>query len=177
MPSFNNLSRPRRRDLLLRQKRRRESGGRRFRPLSGGPLGLWSMKHYTRDGHLTTTIGLPTLELWVRPHPPGQRVEDLVAEYGGGRMSPRSKSLHRPLARREKTSVKKDFPQHLPQNRRCPRCERRKPLDAFPPNRKRRDGRSSWCRECHNEAVQRWRAENPDRVEAYNRARRTLRTA
>jgi hypothetical protein len=35
-----------------------------------------------------------------------------------------------------------------------------------------RDGHSSWCRECHAAAVQRWRTENPEKGASYNLARR-----
>ncbi len=57
--------------------------------------------------------------------------------------------------------------------KRCRRCEAEKPLEGFPANPRMRDGRSSWCQGCHNKATARWRAANPDYVQAYNERRRT----
>jgi hypothetical protein len=54
----------------------------------------------------------------------------------------------------------------------CKRCGNAKPSSAFPRSRRMRDGLSSWCRVCHAGAVRQWREANPDRVEAYNAARR-----
>jgi hypothetical protein len=45
--------------------------------------------------------------------------------------------------------------------KRCSRCGKTGFLDAFPANSKTRDGRSPWCRECHNAAVREWRERNP----------------
>jgi hypothetical protein len=45
--------------------------------------------------------------------------------------------------------------------KRCSECGKTGPLDAFPPNSRTRNGLSSWCRECHNEAVREWRERNP----------------
>jgi hypothetical protein len=56
--------------------------------------------------------------------------------------------------------------------KRCTCCKREKPLEEFPPNPRYRDGHSSHCRRCNNEAVRRWRERNRDKVEAYNAARR-----
>lgn len=66
----------------------------------------------------------------------------------------------------------------------CTRCGTMKSLDEFPPQKERRDGRKSWCRECCNgyqaerratdeEYVERrraannaWRKDNPERARA-----------
>jgi hypothetical protein len=53
--------------------------------------------------------------------------------------------------------------------KRCRRCGTTKPMEAFSPDRDRRDGLHSWCRSCVAEAKRRWRAENR---ESYNAARR-----
>ena len=47
-----------------------------------------------------------------------------------------------------------------------------KRAEEFPANERKRSGRSSWCRACHNAATARWRDANPEAVEAYNEARR-----
>jgi hypothetical protein len=57
-------------------------------------------------------------------------------------------------------------------DKRCASCHRVAPLQEFPPNPRTRDRRSSWCRTCATESTRRWRASNPDYVEAYNQARR-----
>jgi len=57
-------------------------------------------------------------------------------------------------------------------HKRCSRCSRWLPLEAFPGNRRMKAGRSSWCRECHREAVRDWRREHPEEIEASNAARR-----
>ena len=56
--------------------------------------------------------------------------------------------------------------------KRCTRCGETGAFDAFPPNRRLRDGLSSWCRRCHAEAVQRWRDENSEKAPLYNLAGR-----
>jgi hypothetical protein len=48
----------------------------------------------------------------------------------------------------------------------CSKCGEGKQEDEFPPNCRLRDGLDSWCRSCHAQATARWRAENPDKVEA-----------
>ena len=35
----------------------------------------------------------------------------------------------------------------------CRKCRTRDELDEFPPNPRVSDGRSSWCRRCHNDAT------------------------
>jgi hypothetical protein len=54
----------------------------------------------------------------------------------------------------------------------CRNCQEQKPQAEFRRNQQSRDGLSSWCGSCHNEATRRWRANNPDYVEAYNASRR-----
>lgn len=61
-----------------------------------------------------------------------------------------------------------------PSGKSCARCRRWLPFAAFRPNRKLVSGWSSWCRECQVDAARRWRAENPEKVEAANQRRRTL---
>jgi hypothetical protein len=57
-------------------------------------------------------------------------------------------------------------------NKACTKCGLSKPLTDFRPNKKMRDGRSSWCAACATEATRAWREANPDRVEIYNESRR-----
>lgn len=68
----------------------------------------------------------------------------------------------------------------------CSKCGESKPLDDFPKDKRRRDGRGSDCRSCHGQRVKRWnranraannayraewaradRAENPEKAAAY----------
>jgi hypothetical protein len=53
----------------------------------------------------------------------------------------------------------------------CSHCGQRKPAKEFRRNRRNRDGLSSWCAECHNEATRRWREANRERM---NEARRVV---
>lgn len=46
----------------------------------------------------------------------------------------------------------------------CRRCDEPKPLEAFPRNARTRDGRSSWCADCHNAAKRGYRRQR--RVDA-----------
>jgi hypothetical protein len=48
----------------------------------------------------------------------------------------------------------------------------RKDKAEFPVHRDKGSGLSSWCRACHAEACGKWRAEHPDKVDAYNARRR-----
>ena len=52
----------------------------------------------------------------------------------------------------------------------CAKCRRWGALADFPADRKMSSGRSSWCRECHREAVRDWRRRNR---EIENARRRT----
>jgi hypothetical protein len=45
-------------------------------------------------------------------------------------------------------------------------------MSEFPVHREKGDGLSSWCRACHAEACAKWRAKNPEKVDAYNERRR-----
>lgn len=49
--------------------------------------------------------------------------------------------------------------------KRCVKCRDIKPIDAFPHDRRRRDGRFPYCKECHCENQARFRAK-PGRAEA-----------
>lgn len=59
-----------------------------------------------------------------------------------------------------------------PTHRRCSNCSAWLPLEAFPVNRRRHLGRSSWCRECARAATRDWRNRNPGYQVAYNAERR-----
>lgn len=56
--------------------------------------------------------------------------------------------------------------------RRCVRCRELKPASAFRVNRQLKCGLDSWCSACKVEDTREWRAENPERVAAYNASRR-----
>ncbi len=51
----------------------------------------------------------------------------------------------------------------------CAKCRRWGQLTDFPAG-KASSGRSSWCRECHREAVRDWRRRNRERENADRRA-------
>jgi len=51
----------------------------------------------------------------------------------------------------------------------CTRCATPKPPDAFPPARRKRNGRSSHCRDCANAATREWRATCRDELNAARR--------
>ncbi len=52
----------------------------------------------------------------------------------------------------------------------CAKCRGWAPMADFPPSGKASSGRSSWCRECHREAVRDWRRRNRERENADRRA-------
>jgi hypothetical protein len=54
----------------------------------------------------------------------------------------------------------------------CRHCGEQKDKSEFPVHREKGDGLSSWCRACHAEACARWRAEHPEKIDAYNEGRR-----
>ncbi len=54
----------------------------------------------------------------------------------------------------------------------CRHCEVSKPVTEFPPNRRCSDGLSSWCRECHREAVRRSYRKDAAKYNERRRARR-----
>jgi hypothetical protein len=61
----------------------------------------------------------------------------------------------------------------------CTRCGETKPLDAFPRNDRRSDGRHSWCLACQREHVASYRASNREayaRQNAVNAARHRAKT-
>jgi hypothetical protein len=49
--------------------------------------------------------------------------------------------------------------EYVPTHKYCRRCFIDKPLAEFPTNKRVSDGRSSWCRLCHNEAKREYRAD------------------
>lgn len=51
-----------------------------------------------------------------------------------------------------------------PDYKRCPNCGERKPLTEFHRHSGRRDGRSSYCKECACERARKWEAENRERA-------------
>jgi hypothetical protein len=54
----------------------------------------------------------------------------------------------------------------------CRHCGEQKHKSEFPVHREKGGGLSSWCRACHAEACANWRAEHPEKVDAYNARRR-----
>lgn len=44
----------------------------------------------------------------------------------------------------------------------CPRCDTDRPLEDFPVNNARADGRGGWCRLCMRQATRKWKAEHPE---------------
>jgi hypothetical protein len=51
-------------------------------------------------------------------------------------------------------------------------CRQNLPASAFRPNAKLQGGLHSYCRECAAERQRRWRFENPEKIAAYNQAKR-----
>ena len=56
--------------------------------------------------------------------------------------------------------------------KRCTRCKKWLPREAFRANARLKSGLNSWCRECVVRRTQQWRAEHPEHAEQYNAARR-----
>ncbi len=50
--------------------------------------------------------------------------------------------------------------------KRCSKCQKLKSVGKFGLNKKCKDGRSSWCRECNNQQTREWRNANPEKVRA-----------
>ena len=50
----------------------------------------------------------------------------------------------------------------------CKQCGQTKQLDSFYKHKGRRDGRSSYCKECDRDNTRNWRRANPDRARALN---------
>lgn len=46
----------------------------------------------------------------------------------------------------------------------CTLCKKSKPLDEFPRQRSRPDGRSVWCKPCHCDKSKAWREANPEKA-------------
>ena len=57
-------------------------------------------------------------------------------------------------------------------HKRCGGCQGWLPADVFPPDRRASTGLGSWCYGCRRVYWRRWRAEHPEKVAAYNEARR-----
>ena len=55
----------------------------------------------------------------------------------------------------------------------CPRCETAKPLDDFPRDRSRKDGRFPYCKACNSKHSRRWALEHPKQTAEYHRAYRS----
>lgn len=53
----------------------------------------------------------------------------------------------------------------------CTKCKAVKPIHEFSPSKRKRNGRSSLCRSCHQAASVAWQAANLDRVNATRKAR------
>jgi hypothetical protein len=56
--------------------------------------------------------------------------------------------------------------------KRCSKCGRELPVEAFSRHRRSSDGRAWWCRECAAAQNREYRARNPELTQAYNEARR-----
>ena len=54
----------------------------------------------------------------------------------------------------------------------CANCHLWFEVDTFPPNKRVKSGRLSWCRGCHLERKRQWREVHADYVEQYNKSRR-----
>jgi len=63
----------------------------------------------------------------------------------------------------------------MPETKICSRCNETKPLDRFHKNGSRKDGLADWCKSCANADQRERRAENPDKMRAYDCARREKR--
>ncbi len=59
--------------------------------------------------------------------------------------------------------------------KRCRRCGESKTVLEFAFNKRRREGLSSWCQDCHNERTREWRAQK--RRQADDQAREAYRAA
>lgn len=57
--------------------------------------------------------------------------------------------------------------------KRCTTCWTVKPLENFPPDKRKTDGRQSSCHACTREVSARWREENPEKYEALKKQART----
>jgi hypothetical protein len=51
----------------------------------------------------------------------------------------------------------------------CTKCKVEKSLDSFPPNKRTKDQKCSWCRSCHSEKTRLYRLNNIDKVKESNR--------
>lgn len=47
----------------------------------------------------------------------------------------------------------------------CRKCNEDKPLEEYPVQKKMRDGRSSWCKQCATSATRDWQVRNKDKVQ------------
>lgn len=102
----------------------------------------------------------------------------LGAASSRDRASPREKfckvceAPRRDLRTRCACGTSRDAANRLPSapsgSKRCRRCDRILPVDAFQQNARMRDGRQSWCRTCQVVRTQEWRLAHPEYVAAYN---------
>jgi len=56
----------------------------------------------------------------------------------------------------------------------CTKCGRDLPLDAFSNDPRKKDGKYSACKECHNRMTREWREKNKDKVKKYREKRKKL---
>jgi hypothetical protein len=54
--------------------------------------------------------------------------------------------------------------------KKCCRCNEVKPLDSFVKDMRAKDGRKSFCKDCHNERAQEWRDNNQKFNQAVQKA-------
>jgi hypothetical protein len=54
-------------------------------------------------------------------------------------------------------------------HKRCSHCQGWLPFEALGPNRRMKSGLNSWCRKCHLDATQKWRAEHREEINARRR--------
>lgn len=52
----------------------------------------------------------------------------------------------------------------------CTLCRETKPLEEFPRQRNKTDGRSCWCKPCHSEKPRAWRLANPEQAKKTRKA-------
>ena len=56
-------------------------------------------------------------------------------------------------------------------NKKCTKCNITKHMDFFYKCKKKKDGLQSNCKECHNSATKRWRGNNLEKYQSYERNR------
>tara|TARA_Y100001938_G_C8095976_1_gene438163 strand:+ start:2661 stop:3023 length:363 start_codon:yes stop_codon:yes gene_type:complete len=56
-------------------------------------------------------------------------------------------------------------------NKKCTKCNSIKDINSFYKCKSKKDGFQSNCKECHNAATNRWRSNNPEKYQNYERTR------